>query len=114
MWRIIWTTIFWALVLIIAGFYMKFMNQDLWEKVSNWIMTIESSDTLEEWEVVDPIQQILSGVNDLQVKMAEWFSGLYTKLDAWETVVETPKLPTPSVEKESVWTVEWETSWTWN
>ncbi|MCF7834711.1 hypothetical protein K9M48_01475 [Candidatus Gracilibacteria bacterium] len=97
--RVIWTTIFWALIVIIAGFYMKFMNQDLGEKVSNWIMTIEASDDMgEEGEIVDPIQQILSGVNDLQLKVTEGFSGLYMKLDTTQEV-EAPKLPTPKVEE---------------
>jgi len=108
MWKIIWTTIFWALILVIAWFYLKFMDQDMGQQVSNWIMSVETTtDTTATGDVlsgsIDPIQSLLSGVNAMQQQLADWLSGLNTKLDDTKTLIEDvakPKTTTTTTTKK--------------
>ncbi|MFZ2150999.1 MAG: hypothetical protein WAZ12_02865 [Candidatus Absconditicoccaceae bacterium] len=92
--KVIWTTIFWALILVIAGFYLKFMDQEVGQMVSNRIMTTEttidtnttSGDVLSG--DLDPMQAILSGVTAMQQQLVEGLSGLNLKLDETKTLIE--------------------------
>lgn len=83
------------------------MDQDMWQQVSNWIMNetviTENIDWVLSGESLDPIQNILSGVNTMQQQLTEGLSGLNAKLnetksliEGWakpkSTVVITPKL----------------------
>lgn len=94
MWKVIWTTIFWALILVIAWFYLKFMDQEVGQMVSNRIMTTEttidtnttSGDVLSG--DLDPMQAILSWVTAMQQQLVEGLSGLNLKLDETKTLIE--------------------------
>lgn len=108
MWKIIWTTIFWALILVIAWFYLKFMDQDMGQQVSNWIMSVETTtDTDTETlsgDVVDPMQVLLSWVTVMQQQLVEGLSGLNMKLDETKTLIEDgakPKVTSPAATPKS-------------
>ena len=91
MWKIIWTTIFWALIVVIAWFYLKFMDQDMGQQVSNWIMSITPSEEVDEtmsWEVLDPMENLMSWMLLLQQQITDWFSWLNVKLDETKTLIE--------------------------
>ena len=93
--KVLLTTIFRGLIIVIAGFYMKFMDQELWTIVSNRIMNQEVVN-LDWTQPVNPINEILSGVTVMQQQLIEWFDGLNLKLDEtksllqweWEIVVQ--------------------------
>lgn len=109
MWKIIWTTIFWALVLVIAWFYLKFMDQEVWQMVSNWIMNTETTIDTTSSDVLsgdlDPIQTILSWVTVIQQQLVDGLSGLNIKLDETKTLIENganPKMAVPVIIKPEV------------
>ena len=84
------------------------MDQDMGQQVSNWIMSVETTtDTTATGDVlsgsIDPIQSLLSGVNAMQQQLADWLSGLNTKLDDTKTLIEDvakPKTTTTTTTKK--------------
>ncbi len=111
MWKIIRTTIFWALIIVIAWFYLKFMDQEVWQMVSNRIMTTETTidTTTTSGDVLsgdlDPIQAILSWVTVMQQQLVDGLSGLNLKLDETKTLLEDwarPKVIAPAIVKPEV------------
>ncbi len=111
MWKIIWTTIFWALIIVIAWFYLKFMDQEVWQMVSNRIMTTETTidTTTTSGDVLsgdlDPIQAVLSWVTVMQQQLVDGLSGLNLKLDETKTLLEDwakPKIIAPAIVKPEV------------
>ena len=103
MWKIIWTTIFWALILVIAWFYLKFMDQDMGQQVSNWIMSVQPSietttgDVLSGTTSTDPMQNVLSWVALLQQQLADGLSGLNMKLDETKTLLQDSSKLKPTI-----------------
>lgn len=102
--KVFLTTIFRALIIVIAGFYMKFIDQELWSMVSNWIMNQEVVN-LDWTQTVNPINEILSGVTVMQQQLIEWFDGLNLKLDEtksllqWDSEVVAQEIRTGSAQK---------------
>ncbi len=85
--KVLLTTLFRALIIVIAWFYMKFMDQELWSMVSNWIMNQEVIN-LDWTQSTNPINEILSGVTVMQQQLIEWFDGLNLKLDETKSLLQ--------------------------
>jgi hypothetical protein len=109
--KVLLTTIFWALIAVIAWFYLKFMDQDMGKIVSDRIITAQPDTGIIDWtlsgsgENLDPTQLILSWVITMQQQLINWLSGLNTKLDEAKVLLETnakPKIGLPPVIKPDV------------